>query len=152
MSMGKSPEVRAGRPAALAGLGLCSFLRCSTCVDKPQSPRETGTSWSPQMWKGMGHLWAWGQLWMDEMRGGRVETLGWASDLELYPAGPRSQGRFEQRDMEAGCFKARGSLAGEEAGGGRSGGDAEAFLGRLRAGPRIPLHARGPTLLEIPPS
>ena len=49
-------------------------------------------------------------------------------------------------------LQARGSLAGEEAGGGRSGGDAEAFLGRLRAGPSIPLHARGPTLLGLPPS
>lgn len=49
-------------------------------------------------------------------------------------------------------LRAQGSLAGEKAGVGQLAGDAEAFLGWLRAGPRIPFHEQGPTLPGLPPS
>lgn len=53
---------------------------------------------------------------------------GWGQTQSFIPLAPRSQGRFEQRDVEAGCFSGWGSGGGGWAGGGTPGGDAEAFL------------------------
>lgn len=64
--------------------------------------------------------------WCEGWQGG--EDLAGPQSQSFIPLAPRSQGRLEQRDVEAGCFSGWGSGGGGRAGVGTPGGDAELSL------------------------